>query len=312
MRILRILPMVLAFPLALAFAIGTPVVYRELFPPAETIEELVALSLAKPKPAPPVHYDIVYRRSMLRSYCLDLYEPLDLPETTTDPPSADPPIVVFFHGGSWLRGDKVTILVIDRFLERMRRAGYFVAAVNYTTSPLRGLAGPIRNGTEALWWIIENAERYGYAPDHIGLYGVSAGGHVALMSAAIGEYPHGAIDWVFAECAPTDLVGMRSGDAFENSAGFRFFPERRLELLSPITYVDRMPPVYIFHGDADETVHVNQSRRFVAALRDTGGEVRYLEWPGGDHAFLGYSDQIWYEQESIALDWFAAGFRDGR
>jgi len=317
MRPFRVLPVLLAVPVALALAVGSPTVRDELLPPEETIAELIAQSLEKPNPAPPVHYDLEYRWSLNGRYRLDLYEPLrrgshgDAGAHGICSPGSSPPIVLFFHGGSWLRGDKVTILVIDRFLRRMREAGYFVAAINYTTSPLRGLAGPVQNGIDATRWIVENAGRYGYAADRLGLYGVSAGGHVALMVASTGDVPKGTIDWVFAECAPSDLVAMRNGDAFENSDAFRLFPEGRLRALSPITYVDEeLPPVLLFHGDADRTVHRDQSARYAAALREAGGDVEFVEWPGGDHAFLGYPDEIWYEQETVALEWFATRFQE--
>jgi Predicted peptidase len=45
----------------------------------------------------------------------------------------------------------------------------------------------------------------------------------------------------------------------------------------------RKIPMWIFHGDADETVPVDQSRRLVAALRRLGAPVRYTEFPGANH-----------------------------
>ncbi len=42
-------------------------------------------------------------------------------------------------------------------------------------------------------------------------------------------------------------------------------------------------PMWIFHGDADSTVPVDQSRRLVAALRRLGAPVRYTELAGADH-----------------------------
>lgn len=42
-------------------------------------------------------------------------------------------------------------------------------------------------------------------------------------------------------------------------------------------------PMWIFHGDKDETVPVEQSRRLVAALKKASADVRYTEYPGADH-----------------------------
>jgi predicted peptidase len=43
-------------------------------------------------------------------------------------------------------------------------------------------------------------------------------------------------------------------------------------------------PQYIVHGDADPTVSVSGSRTMVAALRQAGAVVEYIEVPGGDHS----------------------------
>jgi predicted peptidase len=46
--------------------------------------------------------------------------------------------------------------------------------------------------------------------------------------------------------------------------------------------IKRMP-IWVFHGDADTTVHVAQSRQLVAALTRAGAQVRYTEYAGADH-----------------------------
>lgn len=43
-------------------------------------------------------------------------------------------------------------------------------------------------------------------------------------------------------------------------------------------------PIWLFHGDADASVPVEESRRMAAALRAAGAEVRYTELPGVGHA----------------------------
>ena len=42
-------------------------------------------------------------------------------------------------------------------------------------------------------------------------------------------------------------------------------------------------PMWIFHGDADQQVSVEQSRKLVAALKAAGATARYTELPGADH-----------------------------
>ena len=42
-------------------------------------------------------------------------------------------------------------------------------------------------------------------------------------------------------------------------------------------------PVWIFHGDADKSVSVEESRKMAAALKAIGANVQYTELPGVDH-----------------------------
>ena len=62
-------------------------------------------------------------------------------------------------------------------------------------------------------------------------------------------------------------------------------------------------PVLLFHGDADRTVHMDQSVNYAEALNAAGGEAELVVWPGGNHAFLNYSDEQWFTQETVALEW---------
>lgn len=305
---MRVAAFVLAIGLVATLSLSLPGVQGLLTPTPETIHALVAESKAMPPAPGSVHLDLVYRRTPFRRFRLDLYEPL----APAQPGEA--PLVVFFHGGSWIHGDKATIRIIDRFLRRMRERGYFVASVNYTTSIYRGLEGPIENSEKALSWLSRNAERYGYDTEKIGLYGVSAGAHVALMLASrIAESPENRglskPSFVFAECPPTDLLAMKNGDAFEHSASFRIFPDKRLAALSPIYHVDaELPPVLLYHGEADRTVDIRQSERYAEALTAVGGEVELVRYPEGNHAFLNLPDEVWYQQESQALKYFEKRF----
>lgn len=57
---------------------------------------------------------------------------------------------------------------------------------------------------------------------------------------------------------------------------------------SPKSYVDAAArvgkiPVWIFHGADDEIVPVSESRRMAEAMKQTGAEVHYTEYPGVGH-----------------------------
>ncbi|NBC29332.1 MAG: prolyl oligopeptidase family serine peptidase, partial [Spirochaetes bacterium] len=96
----------------------------------------------------------------------------------------------------------------------------------------------------------------------------------------------------------------------ESSRNFRVFPEKRLRELSPIHYVRAdLPPILLFHGGRDQTVHIRQSQRYAAALQAVGADVELVTYPQGDHAFLNLSDEEWYEQETRGLAYFDAHFR---
>jgi predicted peptidase len=42
-------------------------------------------------------------------------------------------------------------------------------------------------------------------------------------------------------------------------------------------------PCWCFHGDADPTVNVEQSRSMIKALKEAGGQPKYTEYPGVPH-----------------------------
>lgn len=288
----------LLVPVAVIVLLDTRTFKNLLLPEPEEIAVLIAESLAKKDLPGSVHGNLTYRQVFTRKMTLDLYEPL------TGNQDGSAPLVVFFHGGSWLYGDKSTIRIIDRFHMRMRKDGYFVASVNYTGSVAGGLEHPEKNALSAVKWLLKKGSVYGYDSSNIALYGVSAGGHLALMTEAAMRREN-AVSMVFAECAPVDLVSMAAGDAFESSAKLKLLPDAYLRRHSPVLRVaSDMAPVLIFHGDGDEVVHVNQAYALHKAIADAGGYSELEIYEEGSHAFLGMPDSLWFEQETRALEFF--------
>lgn len=62
-----------------------------------------------------------------------------------------------------------------------------------------------------------------------------------------------------------------------------FLPESSADPYSDLASRIADIPVWIVHGDADDIVPVEESRRMAAALAEAGADVRYEELPGVDH-----------------------------
>ncbi|MHC5191375.1 MAG: carboxylesterase family protein [Planctomycetota bacterium] len=63
-------------------------------------------------------------------------------------------------------------------------------------------------------------------------------------------------------------------------------------------------PLWLFHGDADDVISVDISRRLVKALRDAGGNPKYTEYPGVDHG----SWELAYREPEL-IEWMFAQSR---
>ncbi len=103
-------------------------------------------------------------------------------------------VVVYVHGGGWLRGDKSAVGRKARFFTR---AGFLFASVNHRLSPFPpelGNPGRVRfpdhprDVGEAVAWLHRNAGRFGGDGSRIALVGHSAGAHLVGLVATDPAY----------------------------------------------------------------------------------------------------------------------------
>ena len=235
-----------------------------------------------------------------RPLLLDLY----LPAAGADPA----PLVVFMHGGGWLRGDRS--MVSPSFaswrpgpLARMAAAGFAVASVDYRLSGEARFPAQLEDVSAAVEWLTGQAEVYGFDPGRIVLWGESAGAHLAVLLGLSSRRPpvRGVVDWY----GPADLTALQQQVGAAGALSDDPLDTREARLLgapvaevpelartaSPLSHVRAgAPPFLIAHGTADRAVPFQQSEALAAALAEAGVQVRLTAVDDADHMWAGVDD----------------------
>ncbi len=93
----------------------------------------------------------------------------------------DAPLLIFFHGGYWQRGDKsVYSFIAEPFVE----AGISVALVNYTLCPEVRVSDIVAQSQRGLAWLWRHARELGCSRERWFVSGHSAGGYLAARMMA--------------------------------------------------------------------------------------------------------------------------------
>jgi acetyl esterase/lipase len=209
----------------------------------------------------------------------DLY----LPPTASGDTRARP-VLLLLHGGAWRKGDKASMAGLGRTLAER---GYAAFAVNYRLAPGTTYPGQLQDLQEAVRWLQRNAGDRRLDMQRLGVWGYSAGGHLAALLAVQPASDLPPVRVVVAGGAPTDL---RAAEAADASSVRNFLGGSQQELpavyeqASPITWVrPGLPPFFLYHGTADTLVPPSQSQNFASALGAAGVPVELVMLPGLDH-----------------------------
>jgi dipeptidyl aminopeptidase/acylaminoacyl peptidase len=222
---------------------------------------------------------------------------LTLPPNAGDGPH---PLIIMPHGGPELRD----IFVYDRDTHFLATRGYAVFRPNF-----RGSSGYGRAFAEAGYgeWGGRMQDDVTDAVAHLIEAGVAEAGRVCIMGGSYGGYAAlagAAFTQDRYQCAisiagVSDLSDQvrhvsRVGDEDERayirrSIGDPRTDRARMEARSPALFATQIRvPVLLLHGDQDDIVPVEHSRKMARALRRAGADVRYVEVEHEGHS--GWSD----------------------
>ena len=264
--------------------------------------------------------DIVYSDSGQK---LDLY----LPAYVT----GQVPLIVYIHGGAFKGGDKDRAaqpypqgLAGRKTLVQVIPPGYVFASINYRLSGEATFPAQIHDCKAAIRWLRAHADEYHIDPARIGVWGASAGGHLAALLGTSGGNKElegtggnpqfsSSVQAVCDHFGPTNLVRMSEMlgqiDIENNESLYIGGPlKKNLEkanLANPITHIkEKTPPFLIIHGDSDVLVPSDQSRILYEALVKAKVTASLHIIPGAGHGFAGATRQQIDEIDRLTVDFF--------
>lgn len=247
-----------------------------------------------------VEMDVEYGRADDSPLLLDLARP----KKASDKPR---PVIVWIHGGGWIYGSKS----LRSVLPLVATEDYVGVAINYRLSRKAIWPACIHDGKAAIRWLRANAKNYNIDPDRIGVFGHSAGAHLAILLSTSGgidelEGESGSAGQSSRVTCGIGLSGMYDfvavkdferknhknlkppahpkGPEYQLFGGPLDTKIKEMTAASPVTYATKDdPPCLLIHGTEDPTAPYDQAIRMNAALSKAGGDITLITIDGGGH-----------------------------
>jgi acetyl esterase/lipase len=244
--------------------------------------------------------------------------------------------IVFVASGGWSSSRALAHDLTPRFIEPLARRGYTVFVVVPRSQPRYTIPDMKEDVQRSIRFVRYHAAEYSINAQRLGLYGLSAGGHLSLLAGltasagdanaedpverescavqAIAEF-YGPTDFLNYGAAGKNAVGrgvlgdLKAAFDFceldpETNTYQRITDTARVEEIarqcSPINHLRAgAPPILIIHGEADLRVPLQQSSSFLEKAQQVGALVELKVVPGQAHGW----DDMSGEVESV-IDWF--------
>lgn len=214
------------------------------------------------------------------------------------------PAVLLIHGGGWRSGDRSMEVTMARYLASH---GFVTAAVEYRLSPEAKYPAAVVDLKNAVLWIRDHAEEFGIDKNRIGLYGCSAGGHLASLIGMNDDPDAPEIQAVVNVDGPLDLTDPeesgKDADPTKPSACALWFGRTYSEApeiwknASPVMHVSQRSAPTAFINSAQERYHVGRERT-IEQLKRYGIHSEVHTLPDSPHSFWLFHP--WFGQ---TLEW---------
>jgi acetyl esterase/lipase len=230
---------------------------------------------------------------MVELHC-DIYSPVAREESAKGRPA-----ILLIHGGAWSSGSRRGL---GGYALRLARNGFVAIAIDYRLAPRWKFPAQVDDVRTAIRWMSDHSEPLGIDPSRIGIFGYSAGGHLACLIGTLVDEPletqASASLWPLndqrlqnpikpaAICAggpPCDLMNVPGGLAFFLGGSPQQIPEV-YTAASPLTHASAGDiPTLVIHGLADSIVPVQCSKSLYQSQRDLGVASEFLAFEAQGH-----------------------------
>lgn len=232
-----------------------------------------------------VQTDLHYMADNSPFHAMDIYGPKDS--------NAVLPVVLEIHGGGYISCDKFINTMHARYLASRN---FRVVNVNYSLQPEVSFREVVQELFTALHWIEDNARQFCFDPNAIFVSGDSAGGHYALLVAAVqhsaylqeyfGVSPIASLKGVVASCPMTEVRSAKEKNDMTN----RFLRKNTLHSgrVNDDTFIDNVsipylldkcdfPEVFILTTPTDPLLY-EETKRLHETLEARGISHQYREY----------------------------------
>ncbi|MDA3940993.1 MAG: alpha/beta hydrolase [Spirochaetia bacterium] len=221
------------------------------------------------------------------------------------------PVVLYFHGGGFVRGSNDTVVNICSYLQN--KSGAVIISVDYRLAPEFPFPGAIDDAKTVLDWIYKNGPTLGIDPHKIIVAGDSSGG---TISAVLSQIARDKIMYQILLYPVTNLKSFTSESYYNFAKGFiltktgmewfrsMYLPDKENwtdPKVSPLfeTNLIGVPPALIITAAFD--VLRDEGKEYADKLSAAGIDTEYINVDGVVHGFISLTGVIRKSREILSF-----------